>query len=132
MTEYVKQVIVVRKDLKMPKGKIAAHAAMAPLLKMMDKDFGTSETEGWMLRFKHGSALDSWLNGSYTKVCLGVEDEEQLLALFAAAEQAGLPCALIRDNGLTVFNGVPTNTCIAIGPDYESKINSITGHLPLL
>jgi PTH2 family peptidyl-tRNA hydrolase len=61
-----------------------------------------------------------------------VNSEEELLALYAKAMEAGIITSLITDAGLTEFNGVPTNTCIAVGPDFEDKIDSITGGLPLL
>ena len=48
------------------------------------------------------------------------------------ADNAGIECHLITDSGKTEFNGVPTNTCLAIGPDYVDEINKITGHLNLL
>lgn len=135
MTTNVKQVIVVRRDLNMRKGKIAAqaaHASMKVILDLMDKGFDTKDTEGWMLRFQKGSNLDEWLNGSFTKICVSVTDEQQLLAILNDARKAGFPCALITDNGLTEFHGVKTNTCVAIGPYEGSKIDGITGHLPLL
>lgn len=132
----VKQVIVVRKDLKMPKGKIAAqvaHAAMAVFLNMMDQSDGEdADSDQWSFEVKRGSAMEQWLTGSFTKPVLACSSEAELLELYQKAQDAGLPCSLITDNGLTVFNGVKTNTCIAIGPDYDSNINPITGHLPLL
>ncbi|MGK4455994.1 peptidyl-tRNA hydrolase [Klebsiella pneumoniae] len=51
--------------------------------------------------------------------------------MFQKAQEADLTVSLITDSGLTEFNGVPTNTCLAIGPHKASKIDAITGHLPL-
>lgn len=130
-----KQVIVMRKDLNMRKGKIAAqaaHASMAVLLGRMDKGFGTQTTEGWMLRMEPGSALAQWLNGAFTKICVYVNSEQELLDIVASAKAAGVINALITDNGLTEFNGVPTVTCCAVGPAYAHELEPITGHLPLL
>lgn len=132
--EYPKQVIVMRKDLKMPRGKIAAqaaHASNAVLLNMMDKQFDTNNTEGWMLRFKKDSPLGQWLNGSFTKVCVAVTSEQELSDIYDQLVAAGISVSKIVDNGLTVFNGVPTWTCIAVEPVLPSKIDPITGHLPL-
>lgn len=118
----------------MRKGKIAAqaaHASMKVLLDMMERN-REEDFDLWTLAVQYKGSISQWLQGAFTKVCVSVADEQQLLALLTDAQKAGIPCALITDNGLTEFHGVKTNTCIAIGPDYESKINPITGHLPLL
>ncbi len=50
-------------------------------------------------------------------------------------DMADMDClryALITDAGRTEFHGEPTNTTLAIGPDYSEKIDKITGGLPLL
>ena len=47
-------------------------------------------------------------------------------------KNAGLLCSLIQDAGLTEFDGVPTYTCCAIGPNWDEDVNKITGHLKLL
>ena len=130
----VKQVIVVRKDLNMRKGKIAAqaaHASMAVLLNMMEvQENGLYQQRS--LHIDNESPLHIWLNGAFTKVCVSVNSEEELVELHEAAKQQNIPAALIVDNGLTEFNGVKTTTCLAIGPDYSERINMITGGLQLL
>jgi PTH2 family peptidyl-tRNA hydrolase len=73
-----------------------------------------------------------WLNDIYTKVCVYVNSEQELLDIYNKAKEANIPCSLIQDCGLTEFGGVPTYTCVAVGPDWNDKINEITGHLPLL
>lgn len=114
----MKQIIVMRKDLKMPRGKeIAqgAHASMkATILHMEDP------------------RVKEWLSEMFTKIAVGVSSEEELLQVYNNAREAGLIAELITDNGLTVFNGVPTNTCIAIGPDTHENLQPITGQLKLL
>jgi len=72
-----------------------------------------------------------WINGIFTKICLKVETEEELLEIERRAKEKGLVCYLITDRGLTEFHGVPTNTCLAIGPDEADKIDEITKHLEL-
>ena len=72
-----------------------------------------------------------WINGIFTKICLKVDTEEQLLDVERKAREKGLACHLITDRGLTEFNGVPTNTCLAIGPDHAEKIDEVTGTLEL-
>ena len=122
----VKQVIVMRKDLNMRKGKMIAqgsHASMA---------FLSNRLKGYP-NLKLTAEMLAWLmNGSFTKVCLSVDSEEELLKVYQEAKDANLEVQLITDSGKTEFNGVPTKTCLAIGPDLSYKINSITGNLKLL
>jgi len=132
----VKQVIVIRKDLNMRKGKIAAQAAHAALAVVLDRMLKTkhppSRLHEWVLEFPYDSPWEEWLNGHFTKVVLYVNSEDELRDLYNKASDKGLPCAFIVDSGFTEFHGNKTATCIAIGPDYSDKIDEITGDLPLL
>lgn len=131
----VKQVIVMRKDLGMGSGKMiaqGAHASLGVILDLMkDVDFGAGLYQD-QLTYSYGSPLYEWLHGSFTKICLGVDSEEELMVLMDNACSKDLPVKLITDSGRTVFDGVPTNTCIAIGPASSEDIDKITGHLKLL
>ena len=129
-----KQVIVMRTDLNMRKGKMAAqasHASMAVILDMMSSEY-TELYETRKLVLPIGSALEQWVSGSFKKICVGIGSEAELLALYEKAKDLQLPTALITDSGLTEFNGVPTHTCIAIGPDFPERIDYITKELKLL
>lgn len=136
MSEYVKQVIVVRKDLNMRKGKAISqgcHASMKVFLDRCGKDdecFGNQKS--YTLYYEKGDTWDIWLNGLFTKVVVSCDSEQELLDIYQQAKDKGLPCSLIVDAGLTEFNGIPTKTCIAIGPAYSKYIDPITGHLKLL
>jgi peptidyl-tRNA hydrolase len=68
-------------------------------------------------------------NDKFTKICLGVSSLEELLEIEAKAKESGLVVKVIEDSGLTEFSGIPTITCLAIGPDYSSKIDPITRDL---
>ena len=117
-----KQVIVLRKDLNMRKGKMVAQGAHASL-----KAFVAAQG---MTKWQQ-PALD-WYADLSTKICAGIDGEEALLELHHKAVEAGLPCVVIRDAGLTEFDGVPTYTALAIGPADEDAIDAITGKLKLL
>jgi PTH2 family peptidyl-tRNA hydrolase len=108
----------MRKDLNMKPGKMcaqAAHASMkATLLHMEDP------------------RVKEWLAGKFTKIAVGVNSEEELLDVLERARAAGIIAELCTDAGLTVFDGVPTNTCIAVGPDTHENLQPITGGLKLL
>ena len=123
-----KQIIVVRRDLKMPKGKMAAqvsHASMACILNLFrDSD------NNYHYETKEDCGVSQWLNGSFTKVVLYCNSLEEILEVKKKADDAGLLTALIEDEGRTVFNE-PTVTCLGIGPDFSDKFTGITDHLKL-
>jgi PTH2 family peptidyl-tRNA hydrolase len=136
MQQEPKQVIVIRKDLNMRKGKIAAqaaHASMAVVLDMMEREDDPMFPLTWFrLGVLKDSPLHHWITQRFKKVCVSVDSEQELMEVYGKAKQAKLPCALITDSGLTEFGGVPTRTCIAIGPESPELIDPITGHLKLL
>jgi PTH2 family peptidyl-tRNA hydrolase len=139
----IKQVIVVRKDLNMRKGKIAAQVAHASMKVLLDKmtftDMSLTTPPSDNPRFTEmsmiipkSSGLYDWLAGSFTKVVVSINSLDELLLLQTKANDAGIINAVITDAGRTEFHGEPTVTCIAIGPDESEKIDIITGDLPLL
>jgi len=116
--EY-KQVIVFRSDLKMGKGKIAAQAGHAAVSAAQDAFI------------HHKKWWDAWLYEGQRKIAVKVKDEKELGELEKAAEDLGLPHALIVDRGLTqIPEG--TVTCLGIGPAPAERIDRLTGKLPLL
>lgn len=136
MSENVKQVIVVRKDLNMRKGKMIAmgsHSSMKVFLDLCEYE-KISPNESRLTFYLDGDDSDwsVWLNGLYTKVVVSCDSEQELIDIYQQAKDKGLPCSLIVDAGLTEFNGVPTKTCVAIGPTKSKEIDQITGHLKLL
>lgn len=130
----VKQVIVIRKDLKMRRGKEIAqgsHASIAFLTRKIQRYLNDVKyEEKHFAEYISPIELD-WINGIFAKVCVRVNSEEELLEIERKAKEAGLECHLITDRGLTEFGGVPTHTCLAVGPDESEKIDAITGHLEL-
>jgi PTH2 family peptidyl-tRNA hydrolase len=125
-----KQVIVMRKDLGMRKGKMIAQGAHASLKVLLDA--GARDPGGTTFTIALDPALAAWLGGRFTKVCVSVDSEAALDAVVARARAAGVPCALIVDAGHTEFHGVPTKTCCAVGPAWADTVDAITGELPLL
>ena len=125
-----KQVIVIRKDLNMRKGKMcsqASHASMGAIL-----NFACKMYEGQLSINIENPAIREWLDGSFTKICVSVDSEQELLDIYEIALQKGVNVKLIKDAGYTEFNGVSTLTCLALGPDYPENIDPITKHLKLL
>ncbi|NLS97488.1 MAG: aminoacyl-tRNA hydrolase [Planctomycetaceae bacterium] len=124
----IKQVIVMRHDLKMRRGKqIAqgAHASMSFLCRRLQE-------AGLVTLDDLTETQRAWLTGAFAKVCCRVDSEEELMQIYDKALEAGLEVHLITDSGRTEFHGQPTRTCLAIGPDEADKIDAITGHLQLL
>lgn len=140
MKNEPKQVIVVRNDLKMRKGKIAAqaaHASVGAILSIAKKDFGYDSRGQKANSLTITIDLDDpaaiqWFEQRFKKIAVKVDSEQELLNIYQQAKDAYLPCSLIRDAGDTVFNGVPTYTTVAIGPADPDRIDAITGNLPLL
>lgn len=113
----MKQVIVVRKDLKMRRGKECAQVAHASMKATLEN-----------LNHKD---VKEWLKGAFAKIVVRVDSEEELLEIYQKALNANLVCSLIQDAGRTEFHGVPTYTTVAIGPAKDDRIDQITGHLKL-
>jgi len=134
----VKQVIVMRKDLSMRKGKMIAQGAHSALKVFLDLQRSVTKF-GNVLKYQislpegnTGKEMNDWVEGIFTKICCGVNSEEELLSIYNNAKEKGLPCSLIQDSGLTEFGGIPTYTCCAIGPASSELIDPITGGLSLL
>lgn len=111
-----KQVILVREDLKLPKGKLAAqcsHASVDTILKSDKK------------------IVDLWKKEGGKKVILKVKDEKDLFKYKQMSEDFGLKTALITDAGRTVLEP-GTITCLGIGPDLEEKIDKVSGKLKMV
>jgi peptidyl-tRNA hydrolase, PTH2 family len=129
-SKSAKQVIVMRKDLRMRKGKMIAQGAHASLAVLLDD--GAADAGGARFSFAIDDALAEWLGGRFTKVCVSVNSEAELDDIVARARAAGVRCALIVDAGVTEFHGVPTKTCCAVGPAWSDAVDAITGRLTLL
>ena len=112
----MKQVILVRQDLKLPKGKLAAQAAHASVEATLKSD---SET------------VKKWRSEGMAKIVLKVTNEKELIKYFQTAKDEGIIASLITDAGRTVV-APGTKTCVGIGPDEEEKIDDLTSELKLL
>jgi PTH2 family peptidyl-tRNA hydrolase len=113
-----KQIIIVRNDLKMGKGKIAAQASHASL-------------SAYLLASKKTPQITSnWLEFGQKKVVLKIDSKKELLLLFEDIKNI-FPCALIKDAGLTQLAQTDI-TCLGIGPIKEIEIDRFTKIYKLL
>ena len=123
----IKQVIVVRTDLNMRRGKEAAqcsHASCSFLVGIIKQLLAGNE-------YALSDAEQSWIYGSFAKIVVSVGSLEELQNIHKNALQAGLVSRMIVDSGRTEFHGIETPTYLAIGPDISERIDPITGHLKL-
>jgi len=111
-----KQVIVMRKDLKMGKGKMIAQAAHASLGSAYQSDDGL---------------VEKWMEEGSKKIVLKVENERELKMLAGDAKKLKIPCFLVKDAGLTQLKS-GTVTALGMGPAKEKDIDKVTGKLKLL
>lgn len=120
MSEFkYKQVIVLRADLEMSKGKIAAQAGHAAV--SAAEEARKRWHEWW----------SGWLEEGQRKIAVRVDSEEELLELEKKAKELQLPSALITDRGLTELPP-GTKTCLGIGPAPSDQVDEVTGNLRLL
>jgi len=114
-----KQVIVIRSDLCMSAGKVAAQACHACL--------GASEE----VRRRQPSVWRAWQAEGGRKIVVAVSSKEALVEVSKRARRMGIPRYLVEDRGLTE---IPPGsiTALGIGPALASKIDKVTGNLPLL
>lgn len=131
-TPEPKQVIIIRKELNMRKGKMVAQGAHAAMKAVLDIGWNRDLTESAYVIPLIRPELEEWLSGRFTKVCVSVDTEQEIIELYNQAKEAKLLCSIITDAGLTEFNGVPTITAVAIGPAYPKDVDPITSHLKLL
>ena len=131
--------IVVRRDLGMRKGKIAAqagHACVEAILAALAKEGRLCDVvyKNGQVSLKPGlpsTPLTDWFSGGEAKICVYVNSLVDLLEVDKKIKSAGLISALIEDAGCTEFHGTPTFTCLAVEPALPEVIDPITGGLPL-
>ena len=135
-----KMMIIMRRDLKMSKGKIASqagHACVGIILKALKKenllyDYEESlETIVLKDNEQRNSSLINWFQYGCTKVCVYVDSEAELLDISKKATERGVLSTIITDAGVTEFHGVPTKTCLALEPLSYDIADELTGHLKL-
>ena len=124
-----KSFIIDGKKVTPRKGKYIAQGAHASLAAILD--LGMFVEDEMVIYFENKGALRDWIKGQFTKICVSVETEEELLEVYNKAKAKGLICSLITDAGHTEFNGQPTITCCAIGPAWSDELDEITGGLQL-
>jgi PTH2 family peptidyl-tRNA hydrolase len=123
INKRLKQVIVIRMDLNMRKGKMIAQGAHAAMMFALDIILAQDEPSADEV---------AWIMQGMKKITVRCESEDELLGIERRARDAGLTVHVVTDAGHTEFQGVPTKTCLAIGPNTEDGIDKITKDLRLL
>ncbi len=135
----MKQVIVMRTDLKMRKGKMIAQGAHAAERIAHDYcesrqalEVAAADPRQGALMARFVQIYEQWVREGNTKIVVGADDEGALEVILTQATEAGIAVASIIDAGRTEFHGEETWTCVAIGPDEDERIDAVTGNLRLL
>ncbi|KAK1138887.1 peptidyl-tRNA hydrolase 2, mitochondrial-like [Acipenser oxyrinchus oxyrinchus] len=113
-----KMILVVRSDLKMGKGKVAAqcsHAAVSAYKQVQRRN---------------PELLKQWEYCGQPKVVVKVPDEDSLIEILASAKELGLPVSLIQDAGRTQI-APGSRTVLGVGPGPADLVDKVTGHLKL-
>jgi PTH2 family peptidyl-tRNA hydrolase len=121
MMDEIKQVIVVRKDLKLPKGKLSVQVAHACVDCVFDSIRNSKKTK----------IVENWRNEGMKKSVLYTDNLDLLLELYNSMKREGFVLSLIKDAGKTVVEP-GTITCFGIGPDYSVLIDKYTSNLKLV
>jgi PTH2 family peptidyl-tRNA hydrolase len=114
-----KQVIIVRRDVNMGTGKIAAQVAHAAV---MGAEKVKASRREW---------FNSWFAAGQAKVVVKVKSIEELMDVRMRAEELNLPVVQVHDSGLTQIPS-GTITCVGIGPAPSELIDKVTFELKLL
>ncbi|KAG7483775.1 hypothetical protein MATL_G00041900 [Megalops atlanticus] len=113
-----KMTLVVRNDLKMGKGKVAAqcsHAAVSAYKQVQRRN---------------PDLLKQWEYCGQPKVVVKAPDEESMIELLTHAKELGLPVSLIQDAGRTQI-APGSRTVLGVGPGPVDLVDKVTGHLKL-
>lgn len=118
-SEGCKMIVVVRTDLGMGKGKIAAQCG-----------------HGVLANYKHALAytpqlLRRWEMGGQPKIVVKCDSEEKLVSLMEVCRGCGVNAHAIRDAGRTQI-AAGSMTVLAVGPGLISTVSELTGHLKLM
>lgn len=112
-------VVVVRGELRLTAGKVAAQVAHAAvdLARLAER--------------RAPAVFDAWHRGGQKKIVLVAQDLEAMLVLEREARARHILITWVEDAGLTE---VPpgTRTCLGLGPAPASTMDAVTGTLDLL
>ncbi|MBY8981929.1 MAG: peptidyl-tRNA hydrolase Pth2 [Candidatus Lokiarchaeota archaeon] len=115
----IKQVIILRTDLKMGTGKKCAQACHA------------SVSSSNKVRRINTKLWKDWINSGQKKVVLKIQSLDELEEIFTKLKKNDIECAIINDAGLTQL-APGTVTALGIGPELSRRVDKITGTLKLL
>ncbi|KJZ70381.1 hypothetical protein HIM_10225 [Hirsutella minnesotensis 3608] len=122
--EECKLVLVVRTDLGMTKGKIAAQCSHATLACF--KALARAAPDSPQRR-----TLARWERNGQAKIAVQVKGQDEMLELRRKARAAGIPAEVIQDAGRTQIEA-GSMTVLGVGPAPKSLVDQVTGHLKLL
>jgi peptidyl-tRNA hydrolase len=126
MSKSPKQVILVRRDLRLKRAAVAALVAKASSSLFVEND--ESDDDDKLVINLTSQELD-WIRNGTTRIVLGVSSENTLRSLIFKSEMSGLSCYPVTSQS---DDGMQEMLCAAVGPDDPDKIDEITRNLKLL
>lgn len=129
--ESVAMTLVVRKDLKMGTGKIAAQCAHAAVASVEEMIALQRQQQSAAVKHPWVQWYEAWHVSGCTKVALRCEDEEEMMRVARDAKANSIPYYIIRDAGRTQI-AAGSKTVVAVGPAPKSIVDKVTGNLRLL
>ncbi|KZL79884.1 peptidyl-trna hydrolase pth2, partial [Colletotrichum incanum] len=125
--EECKLVLVVRTDLGMTKGKMAAQASHATLAcyKSLSRAAAKDPSS------PAANILKRWERLGQAKIAVQIKNQDEMLELMGKARSLGVTSEVIADAGRTQIEA-GSLTVLGVGPAPRSLVDQITGHLKLL
>ena len=127
----VKQVLVIRRDLKMRRGKEIAQGAHASMGFLTTRILRTLDSCNSPYAYMHDHER-YWIKNGHRKIGCKVDTLEDIMEIKRLCDEAKIECHVVEDHGITEFHGVQTVTAVAIGPDYDELIDPITAAIKSL
>ncbi|KAK3997167.1 peptidyl-tRNA hydrolase PTH2-domain-containing protein [Cladorrhinum sp. PSN332] len=126
--EECKLVLVVRTDLGMTKGKIAAQAGHATLAcyKSLSREASKDGPQS-----RAAQILKQWEKRGQAKIAVQIKSEDEILSLQGVARSLGITAEVIADAGRTQIES-GSLTVLGVGPAPKSEVDKVTGGLKLL
>jgi PTH2 family peptidyl-tRNA hydrolase len=134
LKDDIKQVIVIRRDLKCRRGKEVSQGSHSAMMFMTTQVTGKPTEDKWgntgyLIELTEDAV--KWMRRGFKKVTCQVSSEEELQEIYDKAKAAGLIVHMVIDEGLTEFGGVHTKTALCVGPNKSSEMAEVTDHLKL-
>ena len=122
----VKQTIIVRKDLKMQKGRMASVVSQASMKFLIENN---EAERGDEIRVRLSQQEAEWINSSFSRSVLSVDSQEALKDIAFKCEMSGIDVYYVFDDKELNEGEIRELLSISLGPDEEDLIEQVVGSL---